>query len=591
MEDGPIPTINPIVVPTKAPGTLFTALTGGDITLNIRWLTATDPAFYEVLNRPLADITVRQLVIAKAVDNLQYRLGSQTLFPFIIQPKVSSGALQTDVPIGWLWDLTISMPSKWEKVRLARLIRENGTNGETAGYAGTIKALFTASVAGSSEETFILMADYQINSDLTYQIARLEYVPDSEVPGEAINQNESQTVTGFITFRTLDTDLEVNRAFLDLLAPSEITSGGSMLTATYDIVDSLGGSVTATDDYSPIAVTHGTGMLTESSYSLIPQLDSNIDTWLDTFNYPFDSSATRRSADGILIPKNIFKEFNILAPGSDEATGDITGLNYPVWISRVQLIGAAQSTLRFHFSTYNVTDDAASTTPVEFGVLDLSRDFSYNDIVSIQTVNNLLMADGTDQVLFNQQFGRGHVALASVWNAPTSEIDNFFTQFQTLPIANNFSTAFSIGATRISSFGVSRMSKYSPTIGQSEAMRGSTGSGLTGLHKYRINALNPSDTNRYITEADQGQGLQIDLESIQGITPISAIERFGYTGSLTHRVVRLIVNTTELGNDTNVYANQVEPRLKILLGRDPIFGDFWYNGTRLFFYNGDTWVG
>jgi len=591
LEDGPIPTINPIVVPTKAPGTLFTALTGGDITLNIRWLTATDPAFYEVLNRPLADITVRQLVIAKAVDNLQYRLGSQTLFPFIIQPKVTSGALQTDVPIGWIWDLTISMPSKWEKVRLARLIRENGTNDTTAGYTGTIRALFTASIAGSPQETYILMAEYQINSDLTYQISRLEYVPDSEVPGEAINQNESQTVTGFITFRTLDTDLEVNRAFLDLLAPSELTSGGSMLSATYDIVDSQGGSVTATDDYSPIAVTHGTGMLTESAYSLIPQLDSNIDTWLDTFNYPFDSSATRMSADGILIPKNIFKEFNIIAPGSDEPTGDITGLNYPVWINKVELVGASQNTLRFYFSTYNVTDDAASTTPVEFGILDLSRDFSYNDIVAIQTVNNLLMADGTDQVLFNQQFGRGHVALASVWNAPTSEIDNFFTQFQTLPIANNFSTVFSIGATRISSFGVSRISKYSPTIGQSEAMRGSTGSGLTGLHKYRINALNPSDTNRFVTEADQGLGLQIDLESIQGITPISAIERFGSTGSLNHRICKLIVNTTELGNDPNVYTNQIEPRLKILLGRDPIFGDFWYNGTRLFFYNGDTWVG
>jgi hypothetical protein len=135
------------------------------------------------------------------------------------------------------------------------------------------------------------------------------------------------------------------------------------------------------------------------------------------------------------------------------------------------------------------------------------------------------------------------------------------------------------------------MSKYSPTIGQSEAMRGSTGSGLTGLHKYRINALNPSDSNRYVTEADQGLGLQIDLESIQGITPISAIERFGHTGSLNHRACRLIVNTTELGNDPNIYTNQIEPRLKILLGRDPVFGDFWYNGTRLFFYNGDTWVG
>ena len=229
MEGSKIPTINPIVVPTKAPGTLFTALTGGDQTLNIRWLTATDPAFYEVLNRPLADITVRQLVIAKAVDNLQYRLGSQTLFPFIIQPKVSSGTLQTDVPIGWVWDLTISMPSKWENVRLARLFREGGSNNPTEGYSGTIKAIFAANIINSVTETFILMAEYNINSDQTYQVAKLEAATDYETPGQAINPNESQTVTGFITFRTLNADLEVNRAFFDLLAPGEVTSGTMLL--------------------------------------------------------------------------------------------------------------------------------------------------------------------------------------------------------------------------------------------------------------------------------------------------------------------------------------------------------------------------
>lgn len=591
MEDGQIPTINPIVVPTKAPGTLFTALTGGDLTLNIRWLTATDPAFYEVLNRPLADITVRQLVIAKAVDNLQYRLGSQTLFPFVIQPRVASGTLQTDVPIGWIWDITLSMPSKWENVRLARLIRIGGTNSSTSGYTGTIKVLLTASLTGSSNETFILMADYVINSDLTYQIVRLEAVPDALVPGEAINPNEDQTVTGFITFRTMNTDLEVNKAFLDLVAPTEVMESTEVVPAIYDIVDSQGGSTTVADDFNPVPISHGTGMLTGSAYTLIPQLDSNIDTWLDTFNYPFDSNSTRTSADGITIPKNIFKEFSVIAPGGDQPTGDISGLNYPVWISKAELIGSSQNTVRFTLSTYNVTDSDPSTTPVEFGIIDIPRNSSYNEIIEIQSINNLLLETGTDQVLFNQQFGRGHVSLASIWDSPTSELDNFYSSFQTLPIANSFATIFSIAATRISSFGVSRISKYSPTIGQSEAMRGSTGVGTTGLHKYRANGINPSDENRFITEADQGLGLQIDLEAIQGIAPLPAIERFGYTGSLGHRVVRLIVNTTELGTDPNIYVNQIQPRLKILLGRDPAFGDFWYNGTRLFFYNGDTWVG
>lgn len=593
MEGGPIPTINPIVVPTKSPGTLFTALAGGDQTLNVRWLTATDPAFYEVLNRPLADIVVRQLVVAKAVDNLQYRLGSQTLFPFIIQPKVGSGEIQADVPIGWLWDITISLPSKWENVRLARLIREGGQNSTTEGYTGIIKAIFTATLESTVNEVFVLMADYQINSDLTYQVVRLVPVTDEVVPNYAINPNEAQTVTGFVTFRTLDTDLEINRLFLDLLAPGEVTGSLSLIPAVYDIVDSPGASTTIVDDFSPVPVSHGTGMLTESAYTLIPQLDSNVDTWLDTFNYPFDSSASRLSADGIVIPKNLFKEFSIMAPGSDQATGDTTGLAYPVWISRIELIGASQNVLRFYFSTYNVTDTDPDQTPIEFGTLDLPRDGSYNQIFEIKTTGNLLLETGTDSTLFNQQFGRGHVALASIWNAPTTDIEDFFTSFLSLPISNNYSTVFSISASRISSFGVSRISKYSPTIGQAEALRGSTGYGLTGLHAFRTNPKNPSDNNRYVMEADQGEGIQIDLEDPRfgGITPIPAIERYGYTGSLSHRIVRLIVNTTELGTDANIYANQIEPRLKILLGRDPVFGDFWYNGTRLFFYNGDTWVG
>ena len=591
MEGSKIPTINPIVVPTKAPGTLFTALTGGDQTLNIRWLTATDPAFYEVLNRPLADITVRQLVVAKAVDNLQYRLGSQTLFPFIIQPKVSSGTLQTDVPIGWIWDLTISLPSKWENVRLARLFRDGGVNSSTEGYTGAIKALFTANIVNSVTETFILIAEYIIQSDQTYQVVKLEAATDDEAPGQAINPNESQTVTGFITFRTLNTDLEVNRLFFDLLAPSDVTTGTMLIPEIYDIVDSPGASTTIVDDFSPIPISHGTGMLTESAYTLIPQLDTSVDTWLGTFNYPFDSSVTRMSSDGVVVPKNLFKEFNIVAPAGDQPTGDTSGLNYVVWLSKVELVGASLNIMRFYFSTYNITDDDPETTPVEFGILDIPRESNYNEILEIHTTGNLLLETGTDSSLFNQQFGRGHVSLASIWNSPTTIVDDFFSSLTLLPISNRNATVFSQSAARISSYGISRISKYSPTKGQSNALRGSTAVGTTGLHKYRTNPINPSDSNRFVSEADQGEGIQIDLEGFSGVTPIPAIERYGYTGSLTHRVVRLIVNTTELGNDQNIYVNQIEPRLKILLGRDPIFGDFWYNGTRLFFYNGDTWVG
>jgi hypothetical protein len=79
------------------------------------------------------------------------------------------------------------------------------------------------------------------------------------------------------------------------------------------------------------------------------------------------------------------------------------------------------------------------------------------------------------------------------------------------------------------------------------------------------------------------------MEAQVGITPNSAIQRYGYTGSLCHRVVKLIVLGDELGSDPNFYDNQILPRLNILLGRDPVFGDVWYNGTRFVTYNGDTW--
>ena len=114
-----MPTITPSMVPTKAPGTLFSSLTGGDNTLNIRWLTAVDPAFYETLNRPLDDLTLRQLVIAKAVDTLQLAIGKEKLFPFLVQPVVGSGTTIEGIPPKWIWDMHASMPKKWENFRLA----------------------------------------------------------------------------------------------------------------------------------------------------------------------------------------------------------------------------------------------------------------------------------------------------------------------------------------------------------------------------------------------------------------------------------------------------------------------------------------
>ena len=135
------------MVPTKTPGTLFSSLTTDD-TLNIRWLVSADPVMYEVLNRPIADVALRQLVIAKAVDTLQLRLGHQVLFPYVVQPRLSSNVTEVDVPIGLIWDIHASLPKKWEKLRLAKIKRLSGANSDTDGYTGTLRLIFTANIQG-----------------------------------------------------------------------------------------------------------------------------------------------------------------------------------------------------------------------------------------------------------------------------------------------------------------------------------------------------------------------------------------------------------------------------------------------------------
>ena len=200
------------MIPTKSPGTLFSSLTGGDDTLNVRWLVATDPAMYEVLNRPTADVVVRQLVIAKAVDNLQVRLGHQSMFPYVVQPIITSGTSQADVPLGWVWDCHASLPKKWEKLRLAKIKRISGDNSTTNGYTGELRCIFTANVMGSDVEVAVLYADYKIDSQLTYQTVRFLAVPTTE-EAVTISPSEAETVGGFILFKTLDADIaEIGRA-------------------------------------------------------------------------------------------------------------------------------------------------------------------------------------------------------------------------------------------------------------------------------------------------------------------------------------------------------------------------------------------
>lgn len=583
-----MPTISPSLIPTKSPGTIFDALTGGDTTLNVRWLTSVDPVFYEVFNRPIADIAVRQLVIAKAVDTLQLRLGHQTLYPYVVQPRVASGTTEVDVPLNWIWDFHASLPKKWEKLRLAKIKRIAGLNDVTDGYSGYLRLIFTANTEDSAIEAAIFSADYQIDSSLTYQRVRLTVV-DSNEEQVPISAGESETVTGFMEFMTMDTTLPAVQAFLDLLAPVGTTDANADNIydnpSVYEIVDTSPGGALVSDDFSLQILSHGTGLLTDSAWNSIPQLDSDIQSWLTSFNYPFDAEANRQSTDGIIIPNGLFREFDITAPAGDQPTGDTSGSFYPVYISRIERMDSTGSQLRLYFATFNVTDTdsggSPSTDPIEFASLDLTRSAQPSDIIEIVPVTNLLLKDGTDATQWDQHFGRGHVVLSSLWSATSSDVTDFFDAFDL--IADPPETAFSQSATRISSFGVSRVPKYVPTIGQSNALLGSS--------SRLVPPVPPSYDNRYVTEADQGLGTQIDLEAQSGITSTTGIDRYGWTGSLGHKVVKLVIDADNISSSSTFYTDQVLPRLTILLGRAPKFGDFWYNGTRLMFFNGDTWQG
>jgi len=583
-----MPTITPALIPTKTPGTLFSSLTGGDDTLNIRWLTPTDPCFYEVLNRPIADMAVRQLVIAKTVDTLNIRLGHQALYPFIVQPTVDIDTTTIiDFPIGLIWDMSISLPEKWEHVRLSKLIRVSGSDSSTSDtYAGVIRLVFSGNIRNqniNTGEQILFYADYQIDSPLTFQMMRITpatnaaaVFPSTALGEEVVGQTESTSFAGFIVFKTLDLTLQQATDFITAIAPPalENTSGEYLNPTQYQISNFEGGGTNITDDYSISSVVHGTGILTDGTLNPIPPLSSDIASWLQAFNYPFDSNATlagdTRDINGTYynIPKGLFREFNITAPAND---GGTTTAAFPVFVSRIVMSDSGTRPITMYFSTRFIGNSSVYT---EFATLTLDSGAQPNDLV---TMNPVGTSAGDDR-----QMGLGYAILSDLWDGTTAVISDWFAA-----IGANTSTDhqvnYGLARARLSSFGVSRISQYSPTLNQSLALTG-TASNLSSPQV-------PSNSNKYVTELDAGLGNRIDLEAISTNTIEAAIDRFGFTGGLANRIVKLVVDSTKVPNDPTFYDNKIYPRLQTLFGRDPVFGDGWFNGTRFLWFNGDTWQG
>jgi len=576
-----MPTIDPTLIPCIDPGSLFSRLTA-DPTLNVRWFVAVDPVTHSVLNRPIADIAVRQLILAKTLDAVSLRLGHQSMFPFLVTAQVSNGTQNVDIPPSWIWDMQVSLPQKWEKVRLARVKRLSGMNGASGGeYTGLIRLVFTAQSQGSTTEISVFQADFRIDSDLTYQIARVSIPLVGSEPA-VLPAGETETVGGFVTFRTLNAEDAGVQAFYNVVAPPVDTttdSAGLFITPNViEINDSLPGGSGISNDFDFLAVAHGTGLLTLSAYNPIPSVDSTVSTWINTFNYPFEEVATLQdsSGHGIIIPTGLFKEFNLVAPAGDEPTGDVSGNFRPVWISRIVRDDAASNSVTLYFSTFNI--EAPSIVPVEFAVLVLTRTATAGTRLAILPGDNLFPTQvSTD---WNQGFGKGHVVLSDLWQTNPTAITDFFDRFLSI-IDIPPQAIFTKESTRLSSYGLSRVPDLTPTVGQAAALRGTRQE--TNEH--------PNSTNRYIVELDQGLGAQVDFAN-EASLPLDRrenpdIERFGWKGALAHRVIRMCVNT-DGGN--HEYDTDILPRLRILLGRDPAFGDFWWDGVTLKFFNGDAWI-
>lgn len=584
-----MPTINPALVPTISPGNLFNRFTT-DITLNIRWVTPNDPVHFEAQNRPMVDIALRQLILAKAIDNLELRLSHQALFPFLIPPKILINSVEYDLPFSWIWDMHDSLPSKWEFLRLMKIMRISGNNhaGSTGGKPdGILRFVFSAQLKGSTQEVALFFADYNIGSLFTYQYVKISPATNYEY-NIFIDSTEADTLAGFVIFRTLDLNDSNILSFIDLLeppaVPTDSNSDGIFDNPTsYYFASSTAGGSTINDDFQASSLSHGTGTLVLSAFNLIPAADSDFNLWLSSNNYPFRLTATRASINGIVIPKAIFREFNIIAPSPDEPTDDSSKLNSPVWLSSIERIDTLATKLKFVFSTYSISNHGNPPIIIEFATLVLERSFLAGRIVGIETLADLYNAMTSDAVNFQQGFGTGHVVLSSLWGASTGEINVFFDKF--LPITDVPPLAvFTEDSGILSSFGVGRVPRTVPTLGQSEA--------LVGTGAYRSAPLNPSGSNRFVTELDEGLGDPVDFRTLvnfpDALRENPDINPIGYSASRIHKSVVLIIDAAGKSHD---YEKDILPRLKCLFGRNPIVFDIWWDGTYFKMYSpNNSWI-
>jgi len=568
-----MPAIDPSLIPLVTPGNVFPTITETP-TLAVRFLVAQDPHFFDTYNRPMGDIVVRQLILAKSIDQLGLRISHQANFPFLNPATVEVATNSLSLPLSWIWDMHVSIPDTWENLRLARLQRFAGESDVTDDtFTGAIRFVFTANMVGSSTEVGLFYVDYEIDSDLTYQIRSIVPATIAE-DANPIASNQHQTLAGFVIFRTVDTD--DNSDFLAALVPPEGTSGttSGVDPIDYEISDSVAGGPDVTDDFSNVVVSHGSGLLVSSAYNVIPPVGVDENSVLTALSYPWRADTSLVSNDlKSTIPTLLFDHFIITAPMGDRSDSLVE--NYKVSLTRIRRLDVSADELQLVFSTTNTIIGSTSDALIEFASVTISRTGSPGDILEITPLFNLRDNIDASSQLFFQNFGSGFVKLSSTWATDTA-ISDFFDSFTGIvdePADRSFSA-------QLNEFAVHRTPFNIPTIGEAQALSGSTARRTVPLH--------PSDDNRFVTEQDQGLGDEVTFDEFD---ENSDIQSPGYSGAFLRKSVTLLVNTA---NDAKFdYDTDVLPRLKKLFGRNPIHGDEWFDGTTFKRYDGlsETWIG
>jgi len=564
-----MPTIDSSLIPLVTPGNVFPTITENP-SLAVRFLVAKDPHFFDVYNRPMGDIVVRQLILAKSIDQLGLRLSHQSNFPFLNPATIDVDTNSISLPLSWIWDMHVSMPDKWENLRLARLQRFPGENNVTDDvHTGVIRFVFTANVVGSASEVGMFYVDYEIDSVLTFQIRNIVPATISE-DSNPISSNQHQTLAGFVIFKTIDDD-----DFLSSLVPPESTGTNSDTDPIdYETTDSVAGGPNITDDFSNVVVSHGTGILVSSSYNVVPPIGVDENSVLMALSYPWRSDTSLVSNDvKSTIPTLLFDQFIITAPIGNRS--DSLSEDFKVLLTRIRRLDDSANELQLVFSTNNTIIGSTSDALIEFASVTISRSGNPGDILEISPLMNLRDNVDSSFELFFQNFGSGFMKLSSLWSTDTA-INDFFDSFTSIvdePADRLFNA-------QLNEFAVHRTPFNIPTIGEAQALAGST--------SRREIPIYPSDDNRYVAEKDQGFGDEISFGEFDSNDDISPT---GWSGSLVRKSVVLLVNTS---NDAKFsYEDDILPRLKKLLGRSPIHGDEWFEGTTFKRYDGvsGSWIG